>query len=697
MSKISELSDGGVIQGGDTLIAVRSGGNVKVTYGGSTTANIDGGTIDGTVIGGSTPAALSATTGSFSSTLGVTAAATFASTLKTGGGAASNTSKLMVNTVSGTAAGIQLFQDANESWIIENTASSTNLTFANSGTTRLTINGSTGAVGIGVSSPANKLDVRNTSTDYQLHLGDTASTVLGYELGRENTGGLFKFYGNQTGATGYIFSGVDGERMRIDASGNVGIGTSSPSVPLDIKSANSASIKWQRTGVSAKEWGFVSDNDQTYLYNFTDGITSTSFNNNGNVGIGVTPLTKLHVQDSTGSPQIRIDNQGTASGIASLLFRSGGAGNPSSIIQSGGTSSGNQGIVFKHGDFGAEAELMRIDSSGKVGIGVVPSTDHNPVVEALQIGSTANLFGRNDAEITTLTSNSYLSVAGYPKYITTNEASEYTQISGNHIWYNAPSGTAGATCTQTERMRIDSSGNLLVGDTSTVPFDGTSGVLIGGARTSLAFATTGHTHKMLYSVNTGTAGLHFYDSTNNRTDMIWDNSGNLLVGTTTNLIWNTTNLTGCVIGGNSSSGGFSSIQVSRVSDLCLLLNRLTSDGQIQAFARQGTQVGEITVTTSSTSYNTSSDYRLKENIADADDAGSKIDAIKVRKFDWKADGSHQDYGMVAQELMTVAPEAVHQPEDPEQMMGVDYSKLVPMMLKEIQSLRARISQLEGAK
>jgi hypothetical protein len=42
MSKISELSDGGVIQGGDTLIAVRSGGNVKVTYGGSTTANIDG-------------------------------------------------------------------------------------------------------------------------------------------------------------------------------------------------------------------------------------------------------------------------------------------------------------------------------------------------------------------------------------------------------------------------------------------------------------------------------------------------------------------------------------------------------------------------------------------------------------------------------------------------------------------------------
>jgi len=65
MSKISELSDGGVIQGGDTLIAVRSGGNVKVTYGGSTTANIDGGSIDGTTIGGTTPAAGNFTTGSF--------------------------------------------------------------------------------------------------------------------------------------------------------------------------------------------------------------------------------------------------------------------------------------------------------------------------------------------------------------------------------------------------------------------------------------------------------------------------------------------------------------------------------------------------------------------------------------------------------------------------------------------------------
>jgi hypothetical protein len=109
----------------------------------------------------------------------------------------------------------------------------------------------------------------------------------------------------------------------------------------------------------------------------------------------------------------------------------------------------------------------------------------------------------------------------------------------------------------------------------------------------------------------------------------------------------------------------------------------------------GSAIGSITQSgASAVLYNTTSDQRLKENITDANDAGDKIDAIKVRQYDWKADGSHQDYGMIAQELVEVAPEAVSAPEDPEEMMGVDYSKLVPMLVKEIQSLRNRVAQLE---
>jgi hypothetical protein len=135
----------------------------------------------------------------------------------------------------------------------------------------------------------------------------------------------------------------------------------------------------------------------------------------------------------------------------------------------------------------------------------------------------------------------------------------------------------------------------------------------------------------------------------------------------------------------------------RLGDYCIGLTDTESNTAFILFRNSAdTVIGSILRSgSSSVVYNTSSDQRLKENIADANDAGSKIDSIQVRKFDWKVDGSHQDYGMVAQELIEVAPEAVSAPEDPEDMMGVDYSKLVPLMLKEIQSLRARIAALES--
>ena len=161
-----------------------------------------------------------------------------------------------------------------------------------------------------------------------------------------------------------------------------------------------------------------------------------------------------------------------------------------------------------------------------------------------------------------------------------------------------------------------------------------------------------------------------------------DASGNLLVGASSQL---------------SSSKVLVSFNGTSHNGIVLKTTRAQTGSSFEVYLNSSNQVaGSISHNGSTTvSYNTSSDQRLKENIADADDAGSKIDAIQVRKFDWKADGSHQDYGMVAQELQAVAPEAVSGDADSEEMMGVDYSKLVPMMLKEIQSLRARVAQLES--
>jgi hypothetical protein len=163
-----------------------------------------------------------------------------------------------------------------------------------------------------------------------------------------------------------------------------------------------------------------------------------------------------------------------------------------------------------------------------------------------------------------------------------------------------------------------------------------------------------------------------------------DSSGNFLMGGTSNANVNV-------------NGGFyvnpNSLNTFTVTSH---LSGASSGSPYAYFYYANTDIGSITQSgTTAVLYNTTSDQRLKQNIQDADSASSLIDSLQVRKFDWKSDGSHQRYGFIAQELVTVAPEAVHQPEDTEKMMAVDYSKLVPMLVKEIQSLRARVAALES--
>jgi hypothetical protein len=120
----------------------------------------------------------------------------------------------------------------------------------------------------------------------------------------------------------------------------------------------------------------------------------------------------------------------------------------------------------------------------------------------------------------------------------------------------------------------------------------------------------------------------------------------------------------------------------------------TSGVTYMGFVYNATKIGSITQSgTTAVLYNVTSDQRLKTNIVDA--PNGNIDQIKIRSFDWKSDGTHNIYGVIAQELVEVAPYAVHQPANPDEMMAVDYSKLVPMMIKEIQSLKQRIATLES--
>lgn len=125
--------------------------------------------------------------------------------------------------------------------------------------------------------------------------------------------------------------------------------------------------------------------------------------------------------------------------------------------------------------------------------------------------------------------------------------------------------------------------------------------------------------------------------------------------------------------------------------------RRTSNGDILGFYRDTTSVGSISVTTTATAYNTSSDYRLKDNVSDLDYSGSFIDGLRPRSWIWKADGS-KGAGFIAHELQEVSPSSVTGEKDGPEMQSVHYSsaELIANLVAEVKSLRKRVESLEGS-
>jgi len=130
---------------------------------------------------------------------------------------------------------------------------------------------------------------------------------------------------------------------------------------------------------------------------------------------------------------------------------------------------------------------------------------------------------------------------------------------------------------------------------------------------------------------------------------------------------------------------------------------VSASGQIQISFYVGaigstTNIGSISrvASTSAVAYNTTSDERLKEKIEDALPAGAIIDSIRIRQYDWKNSGGyHQDYGVIAQEVVLAVPQAVTQGKTDADTWSVAYDAFVPLLIKEIQSLRERVAKLEA--
>jgi hypothetical protein len=350
----------------------------------------------------------------------------------------------------------------------------------------------------------------------------------------------------------------------------------------------------------------------------TDNATAMTIDSSGNVGIG------------TDDPTEDLTIAGTKSGssvtdaILDFGIRNSNGTSKKAQIKAIGTADVSSELIFSTTATHAFAERMRIDSSGNVGIGTTsPSTPL--AVTATTTGSILTL------DKTTTATNS---------------------VEGGLAILTRTSGTAAAGLGSRINFITENS-NGTVYETAFID----------------AFTSTSASAQ-----KDGVLAFSTANGVNNPTErMRIDSSGNLLVGTTS---------------------GSAKIVAEASPTGTIYLGKWSSSGGTALYLEVGgSNVGSISCTASTTAYNTSSDYRLKENIVDA--PAGNIDAIRVRSFDWKADGSHQTYGMVAQELIDVAPEAVSQGETEDDMWGVDYSKLVPMMIKEIQDLKAKVKELES--
>jgi len=473
----------------------------------------------------------------------------------------------------------------------------------NATSTAITIDSSEN-VGIGTTSPSRLLTlsdsgdaifslVSTTDNTCQVLFGDSVSDSVG-RVSYDNSDNSMALFTSQT------------ERMRIDSSGNVGIGTSSPSIllgtGLHIDSSGYTSIVLQKGGAGQGHNIDFTDASNALQYrigtNFASGGENLLFAYGSTPTIGMTLNSSGNVGIRTASPSYALDVVGAiratnSSGSTIIVNRTS---NPGSIeLQHSGTQTANfqaisgGGVATYIGS--SPSEAMRITSAGNVGIGTT-----SPAVKTQIVGSGA-IFRISDDVSTSGTIE--LSASSSEAVIHANTYASAVPL----VFKNAG----------TERMRIDSSGNLLVGTTSPVGGSSVAGVTITEV-SNIGQISIGKTY------SGSTAAVKFYFGT--------------------------------------------------------------------------TQVGRIDYSDTATTYVTTSDQRLKENIVDA--PAGNIDAIRVRSFDWKADGTHQPYGMIAQELVEVAPEAVSQGETEEDHWGVDYSKLVPMMIKEIQDLKAEVAALKGA-
>jgi hypothetical protein len=602
-----------------------------------------------------------------------------------------------------------------------------------------------GIVGVGTASPQAPLQVRNASnasiaassnltngTFSQLILNH-GSTYFGasdraYQLFSQTDGSSAKF------AIQYWNGSTYSENLTLTAAGNLGVGTDSPGVKLHVLSSASEVARFATSGAdmylrfvnSFDTNGYIGYQNAAMTFWTANNLRAT-LDSAGRLLIGGTTTydfngqSNLVVSGTANNSTITIAS--TTDGY--LAFADGTAGTEKYVGRISYYHALNQMDFWTNG-----TAKMYLDSSGNLGLGVTPSAWGSGYT-ALQINN-GGLVTNVGGTFTALTANAYFDGSNY-RYVSTAAASLYRQNAGVHDWQIAASGTAGNAISFTQAMTLDASGNLFLGRTSQIN-DGQLSIETLGSNNSLITTNWKNTQflsKMYFSsdyylgiradaanreialiANSGdaTAKVAFYTGgagTPTERARI-DSSGNLLVGTT-NPAYATDRLSVFPVSGNATGigiavGNFNTVGIG-------IYNGYTATGTATAvqFQDHNSVVrGSITVTTSATAYNTSSDYRLKNTIAPMTGALEKVALLKPCTYKWNADDSDGE-GFIAHELAEVVPQCVTGEKDAvdadgkPKYQGIDTSFLVATLTAAIQeqqtlitALTARITALESS-
>ena len=436
-------------------------------------------------------------------------------------------------------------------------------------------------------------------------------------------------------------------------------------MPIKINGTNTAANP-SITG-SDTDTGIVYGSDQIDFS--IGGASKVTIDSSGNVGIGDTsPTAELSVAAT--APHIDIGQAG------STRMKIGYEGNNCFF---GATSNTGMFIFKQNVDLeghpqASGTERMRIDSSGRVGIGTT-SPDDRLVLS----GSTGDGLKLIDGTHTVV----------------------FRTVSGGGILKTASNHALVLGTNDTERMRIDTSGNL------TFSMEAASGYPTQQIKWSNDSTTANGFYIAQHSDRNGRIwheqGLDLVFGTNNTERMRIDSVGALNINTSTNPLPN--NSAGRVH--ITCPNGGDGINVKHLhSGHCVNLWRANGDGTLVNFYRgdsaQGSTVGGISVNSSNTAFNTASDYRLKENATAISDGITRLKKLKPYRFNFKIEPSRTVDGFFAHEVTPAVPEAITGEKDALDSNGdidpqsIDQSKLVPLLVAALQEAIGRIEALEAS-